>query len=258
MYRRNSFKLAFVNTPSVVKYTVVSTLIISFFVLIFNALFIKFFKLPLPQYIFSLTTWGISKFFFWQFVSYLFVQPLHETKIVGGDISISLIFHIFFDAYLVWMVGSAIVRSKGILHFVVLYFGGGLFIGIVAYILILCTGSYTIFAGATHCIYILLISLVFLFPDAKMSLFLFFPIRAKWLVFGLIWTTLFLNFANGGFFNFLIISSAMIYGYFYPIFVWEMLGPFSNLHIMEKKLIYFKRMIKSGICNIIVNITKYF
>jgi len=246
MYQTKAFRLGPTSTPSIVKWTIISTLIVSFFALISNALFSQVLGLPSPQYLFSLTTWGIHKFFLWQFISYLFVQPV--TK---GGISIALILHVFFDIYLLWAMGSAIVQARGIKHFLGLYFGGGLFIGVVAYASLLLVGSPAPFAGATPCIYMLLIGWVFLFPETNLSLFLLLPIRAKWLVFGLIGVNLFLDFSNGNFFYFLVTASAMIYAYLYSVLAWEMLGPFRHLHAMEKKLIYFKRMMKNSVHQIV-------
>lgn len=216
-----------------------ATLILSFLALTSHALFTQVFGLPSPQYLFSLTTWGVHKFFLWQFFSYLFIQP-----VTTGGISIALILHVFFDIYLLWAMGSAIVAARGVKHFVGLYFGGGLFVGIVAYLSLLLLGSTAPFAGATPCIYMLLIGWVFLFPGASLSLFLVMPIRAKWLVFGLIGVNLFLDFSNRNFFYFFVTASALVYAYLYSVLVWEMLGPFQHLHKMEQKLIYLKRKLR--------------
>ena len=240
MHQTPPFKLGPAWTPRIVKWTIIATLILTFFALTSNALFTHVFGIPSPQYFFSLTTWGIHHFFLWQFLSYLFIQPIHAT-----GVSIGLIFHLFFNIYLLWAIGSAIVQSKGNKHFIGLYFGGGLFVGMIAYLSLLLLKSSLPFAGATFCIYILLIAWVFLFPEARLSLFLFLPIRAKWLVFGLIGVNLLLDFSNGNFFSFFVTASAMIYAYLYSILAWDILGPFHRLHAMDKKLIFMKRKIKN-------------
>ncbi len=240
MYQSQAFRLGPISTPKIVKWTIISTLVVSFLALISNALFLQVLGIPSPQYLFSLTTWGIHKLFLWQFISYLFIQP-----VTTGGISISLLLHVFFDLYLLWAMGSAIVQARGKKHFLGLYFGGGFFVGVMAYASLLLLGSPAPLAGATPCIYILLIGWVFLFPDANLSLFLLLPLRAKWLVFGLIGVNLFLDFSNGNFFYFFVTASSMIYAYFYSVLLWEMLGPFRQLHPLEKKLIYYKRRLSN-------------
>ncbi|MEM8727841.1 MAG: rhomboid family intramembrane serine protease [Chlamydiota bacterium] len=236
MYRSQAFRLGPGFTPKLVKRTIVATLIATFFSIISNALFTQVFHLPSPQYLFSLTTWGVNKFFIWQFLSYLFLQPLSS---VG--ISMTFIVHILFDIYLLWVIGSAIAAAKGEKHFTGLYFGGGLFVGIIGYLFLLLADSPLPFAGATTSIYILLIGWGFLFPEAVVTLFLLIPIRAKWLVFGLIGVRLFLDFSNGHFLSFFATGGATLYGYLYSVLVWDRLSPFPRLHSLEKKLIHLKR-----------------
>jgi len=241
MYQtQSSFKFGPNRTPKIVKWTILLTLIVSFCALISSALFTQVFGLPSPQHLLSLTTWGIHNFFLWQFISYLFVQP-----IIMGGITFSLLLHIFFDIYLLWAMGSAIVDARGKKHFLALYLGGGVFVGVIAYISLLLLGSPAPFAGATPSIYILMIAWVFLFPEANISLFLLIRVRAKWLVFGMIGVNLLLDFSNGNFFNFFVTASSMIYGYLYSILAWEISGPFRKLHPMDQKIIYFKRMMRN-------------
>ncbi len=236
IYQSQAFRLGPTSTPKIVKWTIFATLIVSFFSLISNALFTQVFHIPSPQYLFSLTTWGVHKFFIWQFLSYLFLQPISS-----GGISMALILHVFFDIYLLWAIGSAIVQARGEKHFIGLYFGGALFVGVIAYLSLLFFGSPLPFAGATTSIYILLIGWAFLFPEAMIMLFLLIPVRAKWLVFGLIGVNLFLDFSNGNFLSFFVTGGAMLYGYLYSVLVWDSLSPFRRLHPLEKKLIYLKR-----------------
>ena len=235
-YQSQPFRLSPRSTPKIVKWTIIATLIVSFLSIISHALFTQVFHIPSLQYLFSLTTWGIHKFFIWQFLSYPFLQPFSS-----GQISIELIFHLFFDSYLLWSIGSAVVHTKGTKHFIGLYFGGTFFVGIIAYLSLLFFASPLPFAGARTSIYILLIGWVFLFPQVMILLFFIIPVRAKWLVFGWISINLFLDFSNGSFFSFFIGVGAIIYGYCYCIFTWESLSPFYRLHCLDKKMIYLKR-----------------
>ncbi len=235
MRQPHPFRSALSRAPKIIKGTLLTTLIVSFFSLVSNALFTKVFNLPSPQHLFSLSTWGVHKFFIWQFISYLFIQPISE------GISLGSILRLFFDLYLLYMIGTAIVQTRGKKHFLGLYFGGALFVGIIAYFSLLLSGSPLPFAGASPAIYILLIAFVFLTPHARIMLFLMIPVQAKWLVFGLIGVNLFLDFSNGHFLSFFTTGAALIYGYLYPILSWDILSPFYRLHPFEKKAIYWKR-----------------
>ena len=230
MYNNQFFRLNQNRTPSLIRWTLILTLGLSFFALISNALFLQVLKIPSPQYLFSLTTWGIHKIFLWQFFSYLFIQPVTES-----GISISMILHVFFDLYLLWAIGSAIVEARGIRHFIGLYFGGGISLGVLAYLALFLLDSPLPFAGASTSIYVLLIGWTFLFPDARLMLLLALPVRAKWLVFGIIGVNLFLDFSNGRFLSFIVTFGALLYGYLYSILVWEILGPFPKLHDEQVK-----------------------
>jgi len=237
MYQSKTFHSGpITSTPMIIKWTIILTCIINFFALISNALFTQVLGLSSPQYFLTLTTWGIHKFFLWQFVSHFFIQPIAQE-----GISFSIVLQMFFCIYLLWSIGSAIVQARGTKHFVGLYFVGGCFVGIIAYVLLLLSGSLLPFSGATSCLYILLIGWVFLFPETRVSLFFLLSMQAKWLIFSLIGIHLFLDFANGNFLMFSINTSATLYAYLYAILALEMLSPFHQLHKIEKTLIYFKR-----------------
>jgi len=235
MHQSQRFRMGPSFAPKVIKVTIALTLLLTFFSLMSNALFTQVFGIPSPQQLLSLSTWGIHKFFIWQFVSYLFIQPL------SGGITFGLLLHIFFDLYLLWAIGSSIVQLKGKNHFMSLYFGGGIFVGLISYLCQLFFHVSVPFAGATPAIYILLISWSFLFPTASLMLFMMIPMRAKWLVFGLIGVNLFLDFSNGNFFGFLITGSSLVFGYLYAVLAWETLSPFPRLHRFDNKLISLKR-----------------
>ena len=235
MYQSSNFKTGPSYVPKVIKITIGMTLILTFLSLFSHNLFVQVLHFPSLQQLLSLSLWGIHHFFIWQFISYLFVQPL------TSGISFGLLLHIFFQLYLLWAIGSSIVAMKGRNHFLALYFGGGFFVGLISYLTQFLVGISIPFSGATASIYILLIGWCFLCPNASLMLFMMIPMRAKWLVFGFIGVNLFLDFSNGNFFGFICLLSSLIFGYLYPLLVWEHLSPFPRLHSFEKRLIYFKQ-----------------
>ncbi len=144
---------------------------------------------------------------------------------------------IIVHVYLLRSIGSTIVQRQGQRHFIGLYFGGGLFIGFLAYVLLACNHLPLTLAGARYSIDILLMAWTFLFADATVVVFFLFPMRAKWAALGLIGFQLFVDFSSGHFFAVVLELAALVYGYFYPLLIWKMPGPFRRLHSFERRLI---------------------
>lgn len=224
------------STPKLVKISVILTLILSLLSLLFHTLFTQILHLPSPQLFLSLSSWGIHKFFLWQFLSYLFIQPFF-----GKEISFSLILHIFFDLYILWKIGTTIYKERGKRDFISLYFGGGIFVGLIAYLFLYLSHSPALLSGSTYSIYILLIAWSFLYPDAMLALFFLIPLRAKWVIFSFIGVQLFLDLSNGLFLDFFVTAAAMAFGYFYSLLIFERVSPFPNLHSFDRALLTLKQ-----------------
>gem|GEM_PF-770721 len=238
VYNMRSFeklRMGASSAPKVIRVTVFATLIATFFSLLLHQLFIQFFRIPSLYQILSLSTWGIQKLFVWQFVSYLLIEPL------PNGIHFALLLCIFFKFYLLWTFGSSLVQLKGKHHFLALYFGGGIFVGLLFYLFQCAVQSCFPLAGATPAIYILLISWTFLFPTANFMLFMMLPMRAHHLVFGMLGVTLFLDFCKGHFFGCLVTVSSLLFGYLYALLAWEIPGPFLRLRRIDNVLIQLKR-----------------
>ena len=142
-------------TPSLVKWTLSLTLILSLLTPLSRPLFVQVLHIPSLDTFLHLTAAGIQKGWVWQLISYLFIQPSHHKDF-------SLLFHLFLNLYFLWVLGKAIVAARGNLHFVGLYLLGGLFLGAVAYLFLSCSHSPLPFAGATSAIYILMVGWIFL------------------------------------------------------------------------------------------------
>ncbi|MCY3973948.1 MAG: hypothetical protein OXF02_00145 [Simkaniaceae bacterium] len=211
------------------------TIAVSFTSVLFHGLFTQVLHIPGPDQLLSIGTAGVHKFFPWQFISYLFVQPF------GGTLSLPGLVGLFFDLYFLWVVGSSLLAMKGKRDFVNLFFGGGALVGVLAYLYFLCFHIPGPFAGMKPAIQILLISWCFLFPEARIMLFMTFPVRAKYLVFGWMGVELFVAFSHVEFMRFFTVATSFIFGYSYALLAWEMRGPFAFLHPFDTKMIALKR-----------------
>ncbi|MEM7175519.1 MAG: hypothetical protein AAF443_06315 [Chlamydiota bacterium] len=235
MYRASFRGRPLASLPPIIRRTILVTAGVSVACLLLTYLFVHIFHIASPQQLLSLSKWGIHHGFLWQLISYLFVQH------IATGISIGTVLSSLLHLYLIKWVGSAIVETRGARHFTALYFGGGLFVGLMAYFLLLFVPVPLFLAGTTYSISILLIAWTFLFPEVTVMAFFLFPIRAKWLTFGFVAFHLLTSFASGDFFSFYVNATALVYGYLYPILGWEMLSPFLRLHSIERKIIYWKR-----------------
>lgn len=75
-------------TPGVIKKLIISTCTVALLSALLNPLFVKIFALPGPVGLLTLSQQGLSQYYFWQLISYLFVQE-------GSSEGISLFFSLF-------------------------------------------------------------------------------------------------------------------------------------------------------------------
>jgi membrane associated rhomboid family serine protease len=106
----------------------------------------------------------VSDFYFWQPLTYMFLH--------GGFM------HLFFNMFMVWMLGSALEAVWGGQRFLKYYLGCGL--GAAVFISIFAFDSITL--GASGAIFGLYLAYAMLFPNNYVFLYFVFPIKAKYLV----------------------------------------------------------------------------
>lgn len=192
------------------------------------------------QMLLSLSNWGLSKGFFWQLATYLFVQP------VGLEVNFSFFIGLFFNLFLIYFVGRSIIEIKSSKHFLFLFLGGGIFASITTSTMMYLFNIPFYVASCHATIYCLLAAWMFFYPHRELLLFLVFPVKVKWLILITAGTTLFIDLCNGSFVNFTLVFSSIIYGYFYALIIFEKLSPFTNLYRFERTILDIKhRMIGS-------------
>jgi membrane associated rhomboid family serine protease len=203
------------HTPRPLKYLVLGTLLISLFAGATHRIFPHYFGWASPQQILSLSSWGIDHFFVWQFFSYLFVHPLVE------GLSFSFFLSLAFDCYLLWVIGASLIERKGLNHFFSLYFFSGILSGLLVALLQKVSHSPLVFSGNGTSIYALLIAWMALFPRAEFLLFLAIPVRASWLILGILGLNLLIDLSSGDWIRVLGYGSAALLGYLYGLIFWR-------------------------------------
>ena len=105
----------------------------------------------------------------WQLVTYMF---LHST---------GTWLHIIFNMFVFGMFGPEVERAMGQKRFGVLYFGAGIFAGLLSSIVLMFSATPII--GASGAVLGVLAAYGSLFPDRIVHLFMVFPMKAKHCVF---------------------------------------------------------------------------
>jgi hypothetical protein len=81
--------------------------------------------------------------------------------------------------------------------------------------------------------------------ETRIFLFFILPIKAYWIVLGLIGLNLLSNFSNMQMVPFFTTLTVSLYSYFYSVVIWNRFSPLDHLNRMERYLIYTSRRISS-------------
>lgn len=210
-------------TPTVIKRLILWTTIITLLSAIFQTLLAEFKVFPGPQEILSLSWWGLENLFVWQLITYLFVQELPF-----GGITLFYFFSLFFNMYLLWIIGASLLELLGTWPFLRFYFASGVIAGICALLLMPLTGQYAFLAGPTPAIIALLVFWSMAFPETDIFLFFLIPIKAKWLVAIALGALLLMSFSRWDLPDFFLYLAAIFCGYGYATLVKGWHSPFST------------------------------
>ena len=83
-----------------------------------------------------------------------------------------------------------------------------------------------------------------LFPEVQVLLFFTIPVKIKWLILGILGVNVFIDLSHGNFLHCAPYISSALLGYFYALLVWHQQSPFTKLHALEKKILYFMKKLQ--------------
>jgi Rhomboid family len=175
-----------------------------------------------PQNLLSLSIWGLTKGFIWQFATFLFVVPV--------NLSFYFAFYLLIELYLIWVIGGLLVDRVGKGPFLRLFFISGILAGGGAMALAAGLGGGAALAGGACAVYALLVAWTMFDPNMQLLLFMMIPIRAKYLVLGLLGLNLLLDLSGGAYVYATANVLGALIGYFYAVFGWDLRGPFPFTH----------------------------
>lgn len=239
-YTTSGFRIGPEFTPQIVKKLIIFTCIISFSSAITQAFFTLLLKVPGPQEWLSLSWWGMTRYLLWQPASFLFVS-----KLDSGGISFSYLLTLFFNMYILWVIGSDITYRVGDKPFLRLYFLSGIGAGLITLLLMPVFGQYSPLAGPAPAILALLVVWSLLHPEQEILLFFIFPVKAKWLSIGVIGAIIAMNLSSLNFVNFTFYTSGALIGYLYALIALGTHSPFPILYRFELATIRLSQKIKT-------------
>lgn len=208
-------------TPPTIKHLIIWTCVLAILSAIIQLLFDQFELSPGPLQLFSLSWWGINNLYLWQPLSFLFVQPYSPSGITFFSL-ISL----FFTMYMLWVLGTTIYELVGKRSFLRFYFFCGITAGILALFMMPLTGKYGMLAGPAPAILALLTAWSMAYPESEVLLFFLIPIKAKWIMVGLVGAILLITFSQWDIANLFLYIFAIFLGYAYACLAWGWHSPF--------------------------------
>ncbi|NGX42503.1 MAG: hypothetical protein K940chlam7_00783 [Chlamydiae bacterium] len=235
-YTTTSFRLGPEFTPSIIRKIIIITCSISIISALINPLFIYLFGIPGPQEWFSLSWWGMTRFLWWQPISFLFVHY--------GGVNLFFFIALLFNMYILWVMGSDVYNRVGQNPFLRLYFISGIGAGLITFLLMPITGQYGILSGATPSILALLVVWTLIHPEAELLLFFLIPVKAKWLTSGIIGAILLINLSNLNFVSFNLLFFGAFIGYIYALVAWGMHSPFPFVYRFELAVVRLAEKIR--------------
>ncbi|MFA6119092.1 MAG: rhomboid family intramembrane serine protease [Parachlamydiales bacterium] len=234
-YQQNPHRIGPAKTSYVIKLIIFLTLLIS----LSSTILTPFFKTNYFVYYLGLSLEGIKNYFFWQLVTYNFIES-------GNGLSLGYIFQLLFNLYLLWVMGTTVIERTSRLKFIFLFFSSIIFSGLVALITMHLTNKNIIFAGSNIGLFSILVAWMMLnSKETRIFLFFILPIKAYWIVLGLIGLNLLSNFSNMQMVPFFTTLTVSLYSYFYSVVIWNRFSPLDHLNRMERYLIYTSRRISS-------------
>jgi membrane associated rhomboid family serine protease len=176
----------------------------------------------------GLSRFGLDQFFLWQPLTYTLVYPLPL------NLSLMAILGLFFNAYLLWVIGTTLIERKGKNHLFCLYFLSA----IAASLTIFCgsSSSSSLMLGNGPALSALLIAWMLFYAEAELLLLMTFPLKAKWLALGCLGGSLLIDLSSAAWLSALASLVGALFGYLYAIVIWKLSSPFAFLHPLEKML----------------------
>ena len=214
-------------TPAVVRWVIWLTCGISIASAWLDASFYTYLNIS-PQALLSLSLEGWRERFFWQPLTYLFVQPANY------GVTFGLLINLLIISYLIWIIGTEIAVLHGSKAFLRFYLFCGVVTGIFGWIALAATQSPTVVAGAFAMTLSLFVVFAMMYPNRELLFFFIIEIPIKILLACLVGGTLLVFVAQGDLVNLTLTVSALVTAYLYAKLAWGLNGPYYFMRRMDR------------------------
>lgn len=225
-------------TPQAIKWLIGLTCTTSIIAALLNPLFLYLFQIQGPNYLLSLSWDGLKSGYLWQPFTYLFV----EEGILG--LSFGLLITLFFQMYILWIMGSPLVERIGGYRFTVFYIVTGVLTGLLTIMAAPAFGQHPFLFGPGASIVAIWVVWTMMHPESELLVFFVLPVKAKWLLAIGLSALLLVNLSQSSPALFCFYLIAMLIGYFYGVLAWGLEGPFLWMQPVDQSLLSLKEKVR--------------
>jgi hypothetical protein len=213
------------------KYLIVLFVSFSLIVTLFDKLAKSFFSGYGLIDIFGISSLSFSHLFIWQPLTYFFIEPS------DNGLSFGFLLNVFFDAYLLSVIGTSLVDQLGQKTFVKQTLISAITLGFLGLFIIKFFATQQLLLGPQPLIYCLLILWLSFNPMAEFFLLIALKLKARLIIFALIGIGLLSSLSDGRFVDFFVLFGGVILGYVSSTFIYGIKSPFFFMNKIDKVLI---------------------
>lgn len=210
------------HTPKAVSWLIILTSVISLLSALTNNLFVQFLQVTGPVELLGLSWRGLRLGYFWQPLTYQFVQDPG-----GYGIHFFYLISLLFNMYVLWVIGSMVFDRLGTLRFIILYLVTGALAGLAAVGMMSVVGNYSLLTGPSAALLGLLVVWTMFYPDSDLMLFFLFPIKLRWLLAGVLGAILIVYLSQLDAVSLTFYAVATLCGYLFGLICCGLTSPFA-------------------------------
>jgi len=224
-------------TPRVIRYLILLTVLLTLFAALTDRLFIYFFGAPGPQELLSLSWLGLLNYYYWQPITYFFIQKGME------GIDLSFLISLTFNMYILWVFGTMVYERTGAVRFLGLYLITGILTGICTLLMMPIIGSYAVLAGSSAVLLSVFTVWAMYYPENDLLLFFLFPVTPRWLLGGVIATICLVTFSELDVISFFFYAFALLWGYLYGLLLLNLKSPYQFTWSFDQAVLRLKQQL---------------
>lgn len=228
------------STPRALIYLLSCLAVISLTSSLIDGIFVYYLEMNGPQSLLSLSWNGLKQGYLWQPLSSLFV-------LASGNAGLSLSFflELFFDLYIIWIMGGTLIDRLGSSSFFRFYFVCGILTGLLTLACMPLVHQYMSLAGPTAAVIAIMTVWTMLHPESELLLFFMFPVKAKWLFSALFGIFLLINLSHLSFIAAIFNVLSVLIAYIYATAVWGLQSPFTITSVLDNFFIQLGEKFRS-------------